>query len=216
MSPAAPRVWSKQPRCWIAPRRPCRSNRYLQQRSSIVRDDDEIPANRGFIVGRAARVRIHIGPPDRESNALPDPFPENVLPQELDSWDLQVWLAEPMHLPVPLGAGIILRRTGNSTACTFEFTPEVARSVQWTHQRAASGSGDPDCRIARDRKCQRIGFRQWRCTGPGKRPAGQAQPCRTRPTFVRSGLRAQSCSGRSAGRPCDGRPARLAFQPARG
>lgn len=102
------------------------ANRYLQQRASIVRNDNEIPASRGFVVGLVARVRVHIGPPDRESNALPEPFPEDALPQEFDSWDLDVWLSEPTHLPVPLGAAIILHRTGNSTACTFEFTPATA------------------------------------------------------------------------------------------
>ncbi|MCB1573955.1 MAG: hypothetical protein KDI80_08250 [Xanthomonadales bacterium] len=102
------------------------ANRYLQQRASIVRDANEIPASHGFVAGLPARVRVHIGPPDRESNALPEPFPEDALPQELDSWDLDVWLSEPTHLPQPLGAAIILHRTGNSTACTFEFTPTAA------------------------------------------------------------------------------------------
>lgn len=101
------------------------ANRFLQARSTIVRDLEEIPATRGFVVGLVARVRVHIGPPLHDTSHLPEPFPENALPQELDSWDLQVWLSEPDHLRKPIGAGIILRRTGSSTACTFEFTPET-------------------------------------------------------------------------------------------
>jgi hypothetical protein len=100
------------------------SNRYLQQRSSVLRDGREEKAANGFLVGHVARVRVHIGPPDRESNALAEPFPENALPQELASWDLDVWLSEPGHVKKPLHGRIHLRRTGASDVCVFEFTPQ--------------------------------------------------------------------------------------------
>ncbi len=100
------------------------SNRYLQQRSSVLRDGREEKAANGFLVGHVARVRVHIGPPDRESNALAEPFPENALPQELASWDLDVWLSEPGHVKKPQHGRIHLRRTGASDVCEFEFTPQ--------------------------------------------------------------------------------------------
>lgn len=104
------------------------TSRHLQQRSFVVRAGREVKATHGFEVGLVARVRVHIGPPDRESNALPEPFPENALPQELASWDLDVWLSEPEHVPVPLHGRIHLRRTGPSSTCDLEFTPRAAGS----------------------------------------------------------------------------------------
>lgn len=101
------------------------SNRYLQQRSYVVRDGHQEKAASGFLVGHVARLRVHIGPPDRESDVLDQAFPENALPQELASWDLDVWLSEPTHLNKPLRGSIHLRRTGASTTCEFEFIPET-------------------------------------------------------------------------------------------
>ncbi len=102
------------------------SNRYLQQRSYVVRDGHEEKAASGFLVGYLARLRVHIGPPERESDVLDQAFPVNALPQELASWDLDVWLSDPTHLKQPLHGSIHLRRVGVSTTCEFEFTPETA------------------------------------------------------------------------------------------
>ena len=102
------------------------SKRYLQQQSYVVRDGHEEKAASGFLVGHVARLRVHIGPPDRESDVLDQVFPENALPQELASWDLDVWLSEPTHLIKPLRGSIHLRRAGASSTCEFEFTPETA------------------------------------------------------------------------------------------
>ena len=100
------------------------NRRFLQQRSYVLRKGRPEAATRGFEIGRVARVRVHIGPPDGESDALSEAFPENALPQELESWDLQVWLAEPTHIPVPLQGSIRLHRRGASSACEFEFRPQ--------------------------------------------------------------------------------------------
>jgi hypothetical protein len=102
------------------------NQRFLQQQAFLLRDGEEVPANRGFVVGRPARIHVHIGPPDGASNALPEAFPENALPQEQESWELQVWLSEPTHVVEPLPGIIHLHRHGASSACAFEFTPESA------------------------------------------------------------------------------------------
>ncbi|MGB0134992.1 hypothetical protein, partial [Dokdonella sp.] len=102
------------------------ADRYLQQKAFVVANGEKEPASGGFLVGMPVLIEVFIGPPDRQANAMPDAFPEAALPQELENWDLRVWLSEPDHIPQPLSGDIVLRRMGRSTSCEFAFTPAQA------------------------------------------------------------------------------------------
>ncbi|HEX7769806.1 MAG TPA: hypothetical protein VF422_07240, partial [Dokdonella sp.] len=104
------------------------ADRYLQQQSFVERDGRRDPATGGFVVGHGALVRVQIGPPDRAWDSSAEAFPVHALPNEDAGWDLQVWLSEPVHLPVPIEGDIHLGRFGPSSICEFRFTPRSAGS----------------------------------------------------------------------------------------
>lgn len=102
------------------------ADRYLQQQSFVERDGRREPAMGGFVVDHGALVHVRIGPPDRAWDAAAETFPVHALPDEEVGWDLQVWLSEQVHLPVPIEGEIHLGRFGASSTCEFRFTPRRA------------------------------------------------------------------------------------------
>jgi hypothetical protein len=100
--------------------------RYLHQKSFILADDEREEALNGFICAQPALIEVYIGPPDAGVDHLKEAFPEDALPQELQSWDLQVWLSEPEHIPVPIEGSIHLPRSGTSSTFGFHFVPGQA------------------------------------------------------------------------------------------
>lgn len=102
-----------------------RAVRYLQQRAFVRIGGKFEQAAHGFVAGLPALVRVRIGPPDRQWNALPTSFPVERLPQHLEQWTLTVWLTEPDHLEAPLKGHIKLSRDGASTECEFRFKPSA-------------------------------------------------------------------------------------------
>jgi hypothetical protein len=100
--------------------------RYLQQESFNLVHGEREKALGGFIAGLPALVEVCIGPPDSGVDHLKEAFPEDALPQELQSWDLQVWLSEPDYIPVPIEGDITLPRSGTSGKFGFRFTPVQA------------------------------------------------------------------------------------------
>lgn len=100
-----------------------RAQRFLQQRTWLVRNggpEEEKTALRHHI---PAVVRVRIGPPDDSWDSLQHAFPMTELPQDLDHWRLTVVLSEPNHIPEPLRGQIILLKDGPSTECEFSFVP---------------------------------------------------------------------------------------------
>jgi hypothetical protein len=100
-----------------------RARRFLQQQSLIRRSGRYQPETRAYIRGLPTLARVRIGPPDETWTSLPEAFPEELLPGELDTWRLTVVLTEPHHLSQPQRRLIRLRRDGPSTECEFRFVP---------------------------------------------------------------------------------------------
>jgi hypothetical protein len=97
--------------------------RYLQQESFILSNGKREKALSGFVADQPALIDVYIGPPDPGVDRLDEAFPEDALPQELQSWDLQVWLSEPDYIPVPMQGDIKLPRSGTSSKFEFRFLP---------------------------------------------------------------------------------------------
>ena len=102
-----------------------RADRYLQQQSFIEAAGQDEPARNGFVLGQTAKVRMRIGPPTGDWQALPTAFAEEQLPPELNQWTLTISLAEPTQLPQPLTQTVVLPREGASSACEFRFVPQA-------------------------------------------------------------------------------------------
>lgn len=102
---------------------PVTDARFLQQKSFVEKQGQFNEAANGFIAGVKTQVRVRIGTPDASWNALATAFPVHALPQDQDSWPLQVWLTEAAHLDEPQVRDIKLPRLGNSDEAEFEFVP---------------------------------------------------------------------------------------------
>jgi len=104
--------------------------RYLQQKSFVKSKDGFIITKSAFRVGIPVLVKVRIGPPDENWQALPKPFPEELLSKEEKKWDLSIILAEPKHLDHPIRRSILLPSYGPSEECDFQFQPRDRRPFE--------------------------------------------------------------------------------------
>ncbi|WP_292041962.1 hypothetical protein [Massilia sp. UBA6681] len=98
--------------------------RVLQQQSWIMLDGQAWPADRGFLLGRTARIEIRIGPEETLGQNLEEAFPDPDTRFDEPAM-LHVWLTEPRQLDAPLHGTIELPPEGPSSVHTFEFIPRA-------------------------------------------------------------------------------------------
>lgn len=99
--------------------------RYLQAKVQRIEGGSIVLTEHTFRANTRHLMTVRVGPNEMgwinpKNNQA---FPGHLLPQEEDSWTLQVVLSEPNHIPTPLCGTIELPRHGASNAATFEFVP---------------------------------------------------------------------------------------------
>jgi hypothetical protein len=98
---------------------------YLQAKVQRIEGGSIVPTEHTFRANTRHLMTVRVGPNEMgwinpKNNQA---FPDHLLPEEEDSWTLQVVLSEPNHIPTPLCGTIELPRHGASNAATFEFVP---------------------------------------------------------------------------------------------
>jgi len=100
-----------------------RAARFLQQQSFVIRDGLDTPATDGFFAGIPTVVYLRIGSLDVDWQSLPEAFPDEQLPKDVQHSRLTLWLTEPEQLDEPIQGCIILPLEGASSVCEMQFTP---------------------------------------------------------------------------------------------
>ncbi len=100
--------------------------RYIHQKSFRSQSGEFVEEVAAYVVGEPVMVCVHIGPRragDITSNTV---FPEDRLPKNRKSYQLQVVFHAPHQFDRPMQDDITLPREGDSSAAKFVFTPRRA------------------------------------------------------------------------------------------
>jgi hypothetical protein len=100
-----------------------RQNRYISAQTFVKDKDAFQPTKRAFLLRKPARIKVRIGPPDKDWTSLDTPLDMSKLPEQKEAWKLKVVLSDPNHITTPLISSIKLPKDGPSTECKFQFTP---------------------------------------------------------------------------------------------